>query len=96
MSVLLLRMFNLQTLTPNRNTEPLRSVTCQGPLTSLHRIIPMITMGYSVLDLLDGVSLGVDFLAHGAATLTIMGFFIYKDIPHVIVPMLLMEVCLVS
>jgi hypothetical protein len=51
----------------------------------------MITMGYSVLDLLDGLALGVDFVAHGAATLTITGFFIYQDIPHVIVPMLLME-----
>jgi len=84
-----LNVFAAETMTGV--AEPLRSVTCQGPLTSLHRIIPMITMGYSVLDLLDGVSLGVDFLAHGAATLTIMGFFIYKDIPHVIVPMLLME-----
>jgi hypothetical protein len=52
----------------------------------------MITMGYSVLDLIDGLSLGPDFVAHGAATLTIMGFFVYQNIPHVIVPMLLMEV----
>jgi uncharacterized membrane protein len=51
----------------------------------------MITMAYSVLDLLDGFALGIDFIAHGAATLTIMGYFIYHDIPHVVVPMLLME-----
>ena len=42
--------------------EPLRSIECQGPLTSLHRIVPAITMGYGLFDILDGFSHGIDFV----------------------------------
>ncbi len=43
-------------------SEPLRSITCQGPLTSLHRIAPAITMGYGLFDILDGITHGIDFV----------------------------------
>lgn len=42
--------------------EPLRSILCQGPLTSLHRIVPAVTMGYGVFDIIEGFSHGVDFV----------------------------------
>jgi hypothetical protein len=44
-------------------TEPLRSVLCQGPLTSLHRILPAITMGYALFDVVDGFTTGLDFVS---------------------------------
>lgn len=44
--------------------EPLRSIVgCGGPLTSLHRIVPAITMGYGIFDILDGVGHGLDFVS---------------------------------
>ena len=73
-------------------SEPLRSCTCGGPLTSLHRILPAITMGYSVLDFMEGLQMSVDFAAHGIMTLIVMLFFCEMNLPHVVVPFLLMEV----
>lgn len=71
--------------------EPLRSVQCLGPLTSLHRILPAITMGYSIFDLIDGLTISIDFAMHGAVTLAVMFFFIEVDAPHIMAPMLFME-----
>jgi len=72
--------------------EPLRSCRCSGPLTSLHRILPAITMGYSLFDFLDGITISVDFALHGSATLFVMAFYCEIGAPHFITPMLLMEV----
>ena len=72
--------------------EPLRSCLCGGPLTSLHRILPALTMGYGVLDLVEGLHLGPDFAAHGIATFSIMTFFVESDQPQIVVPFLMMEV----
>jgi hypothetical protein len=84
-----LDLFAAETLTGT--PEPLRSCQCAPPLTSLHRILPAITMGYSLFDLLDGLTIGIDFALHGLATLLIMAFFCEHDVPHIITPMLLME-----
>ena len=43
-------------------SEPLRSITCHGPLTSMHRFVPAITMGYGLFDIFDGFSHGIDFV----------------------------------
>jgi hypothetical protein len=56
--------------------EPARSLQCYGPLTSLHRLLPAITMGYSIFDLIDGIFLGPDFLLHGFATLIVFSFYV--------------------
>mmetsp|Transcript_7851 Transcript_7851/g.14950 ORF Transcript_7851/g.14950 Transcript_7851/m.14950 type:complete len:312 (+) Transcript_7851:236-1171(+) len=73
--------------------EPLRSCAyCGGPLTSLHRILPAITLGYGVLDLFEGLHIGPDFAAHGVATFSIMLFFVESDQPQIVVPFLIMEV----
>lgn len=75
------------------HAEPYRSVgVCGGPLTSLHRILPAITMGYALLDLYEGISMSLDFALHGIATLTVMGFHCQHNKPHLVTPMLLMEV----
>mmetsp|Transcript_2991 Transcript_2991/g.4017 ORF Transcript_2991/g.4017 Transcript_2991/m.4017 type:complete len:272 (-) Transcript_2991:266-1081(-) len=76
--------------------EPLRSCMCHGPLTSLHRILPAITMGYSLLDLLDGLGLGIDFALHGIFTFSVMIVFIQLNAPHVVTPFLLMEVSTIN
>ena len=72
--------------------EPLRSLQCHGPFTSLHRILPAITMGYSLFDFYDGLTISVDFMMHGLVTFTIMYCFNYVfDAPHIMAPMLFME-----
>uniref|UniRef100_A0A7S4KBM9 TLC domain-containing protein n=1 Tax=Odontella aurita TaxID=265563 RepID=A0A7S4KBM9_9STRA len=68
-----------------------RSALCLGPLTSLHRIIPALTLGYSICDVLDSFKLGPAFLMHGVATSTVMGFFCEIGSSHVVTSMLLME-----
>ena len=73
-------------------TEPLRSILCQGPLTSLHRHVPAIAMGYGLLDIYEGMKHGVDFVMHGIAMFTIMAYFSEYDVGEIIVPTLLMEI----
>jgi TLC domain len=72
-------------------SEPLRSIQCHGPLTSLHRILPAITMGYSIFDFLDGLTISVDFVIHGAVTFAVMAFFVEINGSHIMAPMLFME-----
>jgi len=72
--------------------EPARSCRCHGPLTSLHRILPAVTMGYALFDLIDGFTISVDFALHGLATFFLMAYFTEHDLPQFITPMLLMEV----
>jgi hypothetical protein len=90
MACVYLDLFAAETLTGT--PEPLRSCQCEGPLTSLHRILPAITMGYSMFDLLDGFTISIDFALHGLSTLSVMAFFCEHNAPHIIAPMLLMEV----
>lgn len=49
-------------------------------------------MGFAVFDLLDSFDLRLDFLLHGAATFSVMGLFVWNDVPHLVNSMLLMEV----
>jgi hypothetical protein len=73
--------------------EPYGStVMCLGPLTSLHRLVPSITLGYAICDIINGFSLGSDAVAHGFATFSVMGSFVYLDASHFITPLLVMEV----
>ncbi|KAL7575592.1 hypothetical protein ACA910_020162 [Epithemia clementina (nom. ined.)] len=76
--------------------EPLRSCQCQGPLTSLHRFLPAITMGYATFDFFDGLTLGIDFAMHGAATLLVMVVYVVANAPQLVTPMLLMEVSTIN
>lgn len=59
---------------PSNHKEPLAMVMCGGALTSFHRVLPTATLGYAVIDLLDGMKLGLDFLSHG---LVLLGFALY-------------------
>jgi len=72
-------------------SEPLGSVQCNGALTSLHRVIPAITQGYAVCDIINGFRLGPAFLAHGIATFTVAGIFNELEASHILTPMLVME-----
>lgn len=72
-------------------SEARRIALCLGPLTSLHRLIPALTLGYSICDVLDSFKLGPAFLMHGLATAVVMGFFCELGNSHVVTPMLLME-----
>lgn len=78
--------------------EPARSVVeCKGPLTSLHRIIPAITQGYALCDILQGYhllskeGLGPEFLAHGFGTLIVATVFTEFEASHMLSPMLVLE-----
>ena len=61
-------------------------------MTSLHRIIPAITQGYAICDIINGFKLGPAFLAHGVATLIISLIFNELNASHILTPMLIMEV----
>jgi hypothetical protein len=74
-------------------SEPVRTARCgEQALTCLHRILPAITLGYSIYDVIAGLSLGWDFLLHGVSTFIVFAFFVQHDVPHFLAPMLLMEV----
>jgi hypothetical protein len=90
MGAVYLDMVASETLTGT--AEPLRSCQCEPPLTSLHRILPAITMGYAIFDMIDGLTLGIDFAAHGVMTFIIMAFYVESDLPQIVMPFLLMEV----
>lgn len=73
--------------------EPNRSIIqCLSPLTSIHRILPAITLGYSILDFIHGLSLGYDFLFHGIITMIVMGYVVINEIPQSLSSFILMEV----
>jgi len=78
-------------------SEPLGGVLCKGPLTTFHSIVPAISMGYGVFDVMEGLKMmKADFIMHGVATLTIMSYFCYYGIPEIITPMLLMEISTIN
>lgn len=72
--------------------EPLGTALCHGPLTSLHRILPTVSVGYSVFDLLDGLHLGADFLSHGAVMFLFSAYIMEVDKNQVLAVMLTLEV----
>ena len=76
--------------------EPLRSIRCDdgdaSPLTSLHRILPAITLGYGMCDILEGLDLGRDFLIHATALVIVMGTCCELGYSHTVTPMLIMEI----
>mmetsp|Transcript_28290 Transcript_28290/g.40433 ORF Transcript_28290/g.40433 Transcript_28290/m.40433 type:complete len:252 (+) Transcript_28290:210-965(+) len=73
---------------------PSSATLCDGPLTSLHRITPAITLGYGLFDILEATvkSLPRDFLLHGFATFGVMVYFCEYHIPEIVLPFLLMEI----
>jgi hypothetical protein len=43
-------------------SEPLGAILCKGPLTSFHAIVPAITAGFGIFDIIEGFSHGMDFV----------------------------------
>jgi hypothetical protein len=43
--------------------EPLGAILCKGPLTSMHAIIPAVTAGFGIFDIIEGFSHGMDFVS---------------------------------
>jgi hypothetical protein len=79
-------------LLPPLDTEPLGLVLCHGPLTSLHRVLPTASVGYSVFDLIDGVPLGPAFMAHGAVMFMFSTYVMEVNKNEVLAVMLALEV----
>lgn len=74
-------------------SEPLRSLQCKGPFTSLHRIIPAITQGYALCDIINGYNIGPAFLAHGICTFLVTTIFAMDpNSSSVLTPVLTMEI----
>ncbi|GMH93199.1 hypothetical protein TrST_g7305 [Triparma strigata] len=73
--------------------EPLRTITCSPPLTSLHTFLPLITLGYALLDLFEGLyNLQTDFIIHGLSLTILFGFISSNNQQHTIACTLIMEV----
>jgi hypothetical protein len=53
-------------------TEPLGSILCKGPLTTVHAIVPAITMGFGVFDIIEGFSHGTDFVRKFSSQLCLL------------------------
>lgn len=70
--------------------EPLRTVLGYPAMTSLHRILPAITMGYSFFDLYDGL-VSIDFLFHGIITMTVMFVYVAQGVPQMLSGFIFME-----
>ena len=49
-------------------------------------------MGYSILDIIDGLSLGIDFLLHGIVTFSIMTMYSWIDKQNFVTPLMVIEV----
>jgi len=73
-------------------TEPMGSILCGGPITSLHRVLPTASLGYAVFDLMDGIKLGADFLSHGSVMLAFSLYMCITNKNEYFAPMLIMEV----
>ena len=73
-------------------TEPLGTVLCHGALTSLHRVLPTASVGYSVFDLVDGLSLGPAFMAHGLVMFMFSTYVMEVNKNEVLAVMLALEV----
>ena len=67
-------------------------VTCGGALTSFHRVLPTVTLGYAVIDLLDGLKLGLDFLTHGLILLLFALYMCENEKNEILSTMLALEV----
>jgi len=86
-----LNVFAAESLTGT--PEPLGSVLCKGPLTTIHSIIAAITMGFGIFDITEGIGMAkLDFILHGVATFSVMAYFCEVGVPEIIVPMLMMEI----
>ena len=48
-------------------------------------------MGYAVIDIIDGFTVGIDFLIHGILTLAVMLFFCEQNRPQIVAPFIIME-----
>lgn len=48
-------------------------------------------MGYSVVDVIDGFTVGIDFLIHGLLTVCVMLFFCELNRPQLVAPFIIME-----
>lgn len=78
--------------------HPLRLILCDGAgggggaLTSLHRVLPFVTLGFAFTDVMEGLQLRrADYLFHGTLLGATFGTVCYLELQHCVVPMLLME-----
>lgn len=72
--------------------EPLRSVRCMGPLTPLHSILPMILLGYSFIDVFDGlVTARMDTTIHGVILGSLMMIACASGTQHIFAYGLIMD-----
>ena len=77
---------------PGSSSEPLRSIKGAEALTPLHAIIPMVSLGYGLVDLIEGIFLNRgDFIVHGLGVLASMGSCCYLGKSHLVTPALVME-----
>ena len=73
--------------------EPLRSVQCAPALSPLHTILPMITLGYALSDLLEGLHIGKwDFIYHGLVLGLCCLILCEMGLSHVVGSALIMEI----
>mmetsp|Transcript_3310 Transcript_3310/g.6736 ORF Transcript_3310/g.6736 Transcript_3310/m.6736 type:complete len:263 (+) Transcript_3310:3-791(+) len=79
-------------ISPGSDHEPLRSIKGEKALSPLHSILPMISLGYGYVDVIEGFNLERwDFMLHGFAMVASMGSCCWLGKSHLVTPALLME-----
>ena len=77
---------------PGSSPEPLRSIKGAQALTPLHSLVPMISLGYGLVDLVEGIYLKrYDYVIHGLSMLASMGSCCFLGKSHLVTPALIME-----
>ncbi len=65
--------------------EPLRSIRCEPALTSLHSILPMVSLGYAFSDFVEGVRLWrKDWILHGLLLGSCFMLVCELGVPHLV------------
>lgn len=67
-------------------------VMCGGALTSFHRVLPTVTLGYAINEFLDGLQLSFDFLTHASVLLTFALYMCENEKNEILSTMLALEV----
>ena len=65
---------------------------CGGALTSFHRVLPTVTLGYAINEFMDGLTLGIDFMTHASVLLTFALYMCENEKNEILSTMLALEV----
>lgn len=70
---------------------PPQMMGCQNSSATLAKLIPAVSLGYAIFDLLEGFSRGPSFVMHGVAYVSVLVIVCEFGLQHTLIPALLLE-----